>query len=139
VGGGQKGGPVSLPEAIVAGAACLILLSISSFSTAVFKLLNCVTLHHYFDVDDGRMLNTGHERVLFYAGNTDCGSWQVSVVVLLLLLVLAPLVSPGIRDRCIYLVFSAMPQTYDECWLVTLCIRYRWACSCCACCLHHGG
>jgi predicted outer membrane repeat protein len=106
-GGGVSGGGVSGGSGggIVAGVACLMLLSFSSFSTAALKLLNCKRMAH-------------GQRVLFFAGATECGVWQVPIYLLLTVLVLVPL-SPV----CI----SGLRRLPSSWWLSRWARTRRWS------------
>eukprot|EP00935_MAST-01C_sp_MAST-1C-sp1_P002055 g2055.t1 len=68
---------------MAAGLACVMLLSFSSISTALFKLVNCERVNG--------------ERVLFFAGAKRCGLWQLPVYLVLAVLTLVPLVPVSVR------------------------------------------
>jgi hypothetical protein len=72
---------------VAGGVACLMLLSFSVISNATLKLLNCERV--------------GNDRVLFYAGATKCGPWQLLVYLLLLMLLLVPLAPVVVQLLCL--------------------------------------
>jgi hypothetical protein len=74
-------------EGVVGGVACLVLLSFSSLSTAILKLLNCERV--------------GDTLVLFHAGAHPCGVWQLPVYLLLVLMALVPLVPVCVHTLCL--------------------------------------
>jgi predicted outer membrane repeat protein len=102
-GSSRAGNRSSTDGGIAAGVACLMLLSFSSFSTATLKLLNCQRVDK--------------KRVLFFAGATKCGAWQLPIFLLLIFLILVPLVPVCVSVLC------QLPRSW---WLSRWAHARRW-------------